>query len=118
MRCALTIHTYDITDTEALRQVCQCDLYTNNINGLLCYDGSYMTQQRFVVRSDVSAPNGRSKGYSDALRQLKPGESVLLPIKVATARSLMNKLYLRGQFARHSFRARAEGDEARVWRVL
>jgi len=75
-------------------------------------------RQRFVVRDDVPAPDGRSKGYSDAMRELKFGESVLLPASVSAVRSLMNKFYLRGERVRYSFRAKSEDAGTRVWRVL
>lgn len=66
----------------------------------------------------VEAPKRRNMGYTDAIRALRVGESVLLPINASTANSLLSKMYRRGERSRGTMTARDQVEGGcRVWRL-
>lgn len=68
---------------------------------------------------NVPLPNKRGKGYAEAMRGLKIGESVLLPTSAGSVVSLMGYLRRRGEARSGEFTVRSAGAKlARVWRVL
>jgi hypothetical protein len=76
-----------------------------------------MTQYQYDT--DVPAPVWRNpgKGYTDAIRALQPGQSVLLPTKVHSARAIIYTLVGSREWRKGELVARTEGDGCRVWRL-
>lgn len=84
----------------------------------------------FIIEDNVPIPEstGGSKGYSAAIKKLKPGQSVWLPVKASTARVLRYRLCMRGAItgipgdnrptksACSNYVVKAEGTGARIWR--
>lgn len=72
----------------------------------------------FKIEEGIPAPARRvvTKGYTAAIRELKRGQSVLLPTTYGSAYSLCAALC---QYERKpgEFIVRPEGKGARVWRV-
>ena len=72
------------------------------------------------IERGIPIPAARSNhGYSDALRKLKVGESVVLPCSNQTARALIYQILrskrtpFKGEFTGRKL----DGDHTRVWRI-
>lgn len=74
---------------------------------------------KYVIESNVPF-TGRvtnSKGYTDAVRALQPGQSVHLPITRNGASGIVAYLHAGGERDRKEFACRKDGDGARIWRL-
>lgn len=66
----------------------------------------------YEIESNIPLPKPRGKGYTAALRKLKVGDSVLLPIGLNNAGNVANYAGLTGKY-----RARGEPGGVRIWRT-
>ena len=77
-------------------------------------DDLYAYKREIGVKAPSSARIG--KGYTQVLRALEVGESVLLPTSANSLRALCGAIEAERR-TKGMFLARAEGDGARAWRV-
>lgn len=72
-----------------------------------------MKNGELKIEKGIPIPQGRhNKGYSEILRKLKVGDSVLLPGQKESVRSLAAKTLGNGKYA-----CRLDKDGVRVWRT-
>lgn len=74
-----------------------------------------MKNGEYKIEKGIEIPNrsGGGLGYGEVLRKLKPGESVLLPIKSHSGAWTAGKYHIgKGKFV-----VRKDGDGHRIWRT-
>mgnify|MGYP001590776333 CR=1 FL=1 len=104
-----------------------CCIYAHATHGLLMFCATLISPDalirydvgvsNLVIEDGIAPPAAKGKGYTEAIRALKRGQSVRLPTTYGTAWALCAALCSGGERRPGEFRVRTVDGGARVWRV-